>query len=67
MYQKTVNKKTEEFDGIGSAMDEVQKDLLPSAYEDTETVQYEEEESQVPSDSELFTAGTVGAIQARSY
>src|SRR4051812_5296551 len=67
MYQKTVNKKTEEFDGIGSAMDEVREDPLPSAYEDVETVQYEEEISHLPSHSELFSPGTAGAAQAGDY
>src|SRR3954451_7529071 len=67
MYQKTVNKKTEEFDGIGSAMDEVREDPLPTAYEDVETVQYEEEISQMPSHSELFSPGTAGAAQAGDY
>src|SRR5256714_13616504 len=55
MYQKTVNKKTEEFDGKRSAMEEVREDPLPSAYEDVETVQYEEEVSHLPSHSELFS------------
>src|SRR5256714_8926533 len=67
MYQKTVNKKTEEFDGIGSAMEEVREDPLPSACEDVETIQYEEEASTLPSHSELFTPGTSGAIPAGDY
>src|SRR6266487_3019223 len=69
MYQKTVNKKSEEFDGIGSAMEEVREDPLPSVYEDVDTVQYDEEVevSQLPSHSELFTPGTAGARQAGDY
>src|SRR6266496_5401382 len=67
MYQKTINKKSEEFDGIGSAMEEVREDPLPSAYKDVETVQYEEEVSTLPSHSELFTPGTAGAAQAGDY
>src|SRR6266498_5557627 len=63
MYQKMVNKKSEEFDGIGSAMEEVREDPLPGAYEDVETVQYDEEVSQLPLHSDLFTPGMAGAIQ----
>src|SRR3989440_5833300 len=69
MYQKTVNKKSEDFDGIGSAMEEVREDPLPSVYEDVDTVQYDKEVevSQLPSHSELFTPGTAGARQAGDY
>ena len=69
MYQKTVNKQTEQFNGIGSAMEEVREDPLPSVYEDVDTVQYVEEVelSQLPSHSELFTPGTAGAKQAGDY
>src|SRR6266516_3896315 len=49
MYQKTVNETTKEFDGIGSTMEEVQEDPLPSAYEEVETVKYDEEVSHLPS------------------
>src|SRR2546423_2710839 len=69
LYQKSVNKKSEDFDGIGSAMEEVREDPLPSVYEDVDTVQYDEEVevSQLPSHSELFTPGTAGASQAGEY
>src|SRR5256714_9841152 len=69
MYQKTVNKKSEEFDGIGSAMEEVRENPLPSVYEEVNTVQYDEEAevSQLPSHSELFSPGTAGAAQAGDY
>src|SRR6266516_3666260 len=67
MYQKTLNKKTDKFDGLGSAMEEVREDPLPSAYEDVETVHYDEEVSKLPSHSELFTPGTAGTIQAGEY